>query len=223
MDKMKLMVSIVERGRGAAMERLYRGRRVVLHLQCPGTGTATSEILDILGLGSSEKDVVFSFAASGAAGRLLYDLDNDLRGSTGTSGLVFTLPVTALSGLVASLADYAAENPKRTNGGDHQMERTDNTLIVVACNRGCTDDVMATAKQAGARGGTVIKARLAGLEEMEQAYGLKLTEEKEIVLIVVPSELRRPLMDTLNAQHGLRTPSQSILCALPIEQIVRLG
>ena len=103
------------------------------------------------------------------------------------------------------------------------MERTENSLIVVACNRGCTDDVMATAKKAGARGGTVIKARLAGLEEMEKAYDLTLMEEKEIVLIVIPTELRNPLMEALNAEHGLRTPSQSVLCSLPIEQIVRLG
>ena len=48
-------------------------------------------------------------------------------------------------------------------------------------------------------------------------------EEKEIVLIVIPTELRNPLMEALNAEHGLRTPSQSVLCSLPIEQIVRLG
>ena len=125
--------------------------------------------------------------------------------------------------MVANLAAYPLENQKRTNGGGEQMERTEDSLIVVACNRGCTDDVMATAKKAGARGGTVIKARLAGLEEMEKAYDLDLMEEKEIVLIVVPTELRNPLMESLNAEHGLRTHSQSILCSLPIEQIVRLG
>ena len=57
---------------------------------------------------------------------------------------------------------------------------------------------------------------------MEKAYDLDLQEEKEIVLIVVPTELRNPLMDALNAEHGLRPPSQSVLCSLPIEQIVRL-
>ena len=103
------------------------------------------------------------------------------------------------------------------------MEHAENSLIVVACSRGRTDAVMATAKKEGARGGTVIKARLAGLEELEQAYGLELGEEREILLIVVPAQLRNPLMEALNAQHGLRTPSQAILCALPIEQIVRLG
>ena len=223
MEAMKLLISIVERGKGAAMQKLYRSRQVLLHLQCPGMGTATSEIMDILGLGSSEKDMVFSFTTAWGADRLLYDLDNDLRGTVNTSGLVFTVPISGLSNMVANLAAYPLENQKRTNGGGEQMERTEDSLIVVACNRGCTDDVMATAKKAGARGGTVIKARLAGLEEMEKAYDLDLMEEKEIVLIVVPTELRNPLMESLNAEHGLRTHSQSILCSLPIEQIVRLG
>ena len=223
MEAMKLIISIAERGKGAAMQKLYRSRQVILHLQCPGMGTATSEIMDILGLGSSEKDLVFSITTGWGAERLLYDLDNDLRGNTGTSGLVFSIPISGLNNLAANLAAYPLENQKRMNGGDHTMERAENSLIVVACNRGCTDDVMATAKKAGARGGTVIKARLAGLEEMEKAYDLTLMEEKEIVLIVIPTELRNPLMEALNAEHGLRTPSQSVLCSLPIEQIVRLG
>ena len=80
MDAVSLIVSIVERGRGVTMEKLYASRQVSLHLQCAGKGTATSEIMDILGLGSSEKDVVFSFATRQTAARLLYDLDSDLRG-----------------------------------------------------------------------------------------------------------------------------------------------
>ena len=50
MDAVSLIVSIVERGRGVTMEKLYASRQVSLHLQCAGRGTATSEIMDILGL-----------------------------------------------------------------------------------------------------------------------------------------------------------------------------
>ena len=46
MEPMKLILSIVERGQGAAMLRLYRKRQVPIHLQCTGKGTATSEIMD---------------------------------------------------------------------------------------------------------------------------------------------------------------------------------
>lgn len=113
MDAIKLIVSIVERGKGVAMQRLYDQRQVFLHLQCAGRGTATSEILDILGLGSSEKDVVFSFAAAPSAQLLLHDLDNDLRGSVDTSGIVFSLP------------DRAEQSGRRPGGfpGRHRQKR----------------------------------------------------------------------------------------------------
>ena len=223
-QSMRLIVSIVEQGHGAAMQKLYNTRQVFLHLQCAGRGTATSEIMDILGLGSSEKDVVLSFAPGGACHSLLRELDRDLRGSTGTAGIVFSLPVSALNNLAAALVLFKAEETKR-NGGDDPVEHSEeNSLILVSCRRGHTDEVMATAKARGARGGTVVKARLSGLEELEQAYDLDaLTAEREVVAIVVPSALRGPILEAVNAEHGLRSPAQSLLASLPIEEIVHLG
>ena len=221
MEAMKVILSIVERGQGSAMLRLYRKRYVPIHFQCAGKGTATSEIMDILGLGSSEKDVLISFAAASAAKQLLHDLDNDLRGRTGGAGIVVSIPVSGLSSLIANLAAYHAESLKDKEG--ETMERTENSLILVVCARGCTDDVMSTAKAHGARGGTVIKGRLSGRKELEQAYEVELKAEREVVAIVVPTDLRGPIMEAINAEHGLRSEAQAALCALPIEQIVRLG
>ena len=218
---MKVILSIVERGQGSAMLRLYRKRYVPIHFQCAGKGTATSEIMDILGLGSSEKDVLISFAAASAAKQLLHDLDNDLRGHTGGAGIVVSIPVSGLNSLIANLAAYHAETLKDKEG--ETMKRTENSLILVVCARGCTDDVMSTAKAHGARGGTVIKGRLSGRKELEQAYEVELKAEREIVAIVVPTDLRGPIMEAINAEHGLRSEAQAALCSLPIEQIVRLG
>lgn len=221
METMKVILSIVERGQGTAIMRLYRKRQVPIHIQCAGKGTATSEIMDILGLGSSEKDVVISFAAASAAKKLLHDLDNELRGHTGGAGIVVSVPISGLNSLIANLAAYHAESLKEKEG--NEMERTENSLILVVCAQGCTDDVMSTAKAHGARGGTVIKGRLSGREELEQAYEMELKAEREIVAIVVPTKLRNPIMEAINAEHGLRSEAQAALCSLPIEQIVRLG
>ena len=222
MEAMKVILSIVERGQGAAMLKLYRKRQVPIHIQCAGKGTATSEIMDILGLGSSEKDVLLSFAAVSAAKKLLHDLDNELRGHTGGAGIVVSVPVSGLNSLVANLAAYHAESLKEKEEGN-DMERSENSLILVVCARGCTDDVMTTAKAHGARGGTVIKGRLSGRKELEQAYEVDLKAEREIVAIVVPTSLRNPIMEAINTEHGLRSEAQAALCSLPIEQIVRLG
>ena len=122
--------------------------------------------------------------------------------------------------LFRSLAAYHAEGVKKE---EKEMERTENSLILVVCSQGCTDDVMSTAKAHGARGGTVVRGRLSGRKELEQAYEVELEAEREIVAIVVPTELRGPIMEAVNEQHGLRSEAQALVCSLPIEEIVRLG
>ena len=221
MEAMKLMISIVERGTGAAMLRLYRSRKVVLHFQCPGTGTATSEIMDILGLGSSEKDLVLSLATEEAAGRLLAELDSDLRGSTGTSGLVFTVPVTGISNLVATLVAHQSKLLKRGNGGIPPMERAENSLILAVCNLGCTDEVMDTAKQAGARGGTVVRGRSLAAEEAQKFLHITIQPEKDVVLILVPAAGRQPVMKAICAEGaGI---GHALAFSLPVSDVTGLS
>ena len=223
MEGIHVIVSIVERGRGTAIQKLYKKHAVFLHTQCPGRGTATSEIMDILGLGSSEKDVVLSYAESGTARRLLALLDNELRGAAGTAGIVFTLSLSGMNNLAAAAIDYYAQQNKKGNGGEPPMEnQSKNSLILVTCVRGSADQIMVTAREQGARGGTVIKARWSGREELERGYDLELTAERDIVAIVVPNDKRKDIMEAVNAAHGLRTPEQAMICSAPIEQLVRL-
>ena len=222
MEGIKIIVSIVERGRGTAMQKLYKKNSVFLHTQCPGKGTATSEIMDILGLGSSEKDIVLSYAETGTARQLMRQLDNELRGAVDTSGIVFDLRLSGMNNLTAAAIEYHAQQGKRGNGGEPLMEKGNSSLILVTCVRGSADQIMATAKEHGARGGTIIKARWSGMEELERGYDLELTPERDIVAIVVPNDKRQAIMEAVNENHGLRTAEQAAVCSIPIEQLVRL-
>ena len=97
-----------------------------------------------------------------------------------------------------------------------------NTLILVTCSRGCMEDVMETAKKAGARGGTVFKARWTGMEDVEESYGLTLNEEREIVAIVVPTEIRNDVMEAVNAKHGLKSKSEGMICSMAVDHMIHL-
>ena len=221
-ERMSMIVTIVERGSGAAMMRLYTQNQVFLHCQRPGRGTATSEILDILGLGSSEKDILISYATQSVAHRLMYKLDNDLRGSVRTGGIVFDLPLTGMNNLVAAAISYKSANTRKGEGNMDLENKGKNSLILVTCSRGCSEAVMETAKKAGARGGTVFKARWTGMEDVEQSYDLTLNEEREIVAIVIPDEIRNAVMEAINEKHGLKSDSQGMLCSMGIDHMVHL-
>lgn len=97
------------------------------------------------------------------------------------------------------------------------------SLIMITVNQGFTDDVMATARKAGARGGTVVRGRWVAKEEVERLEGVTRQDEKEILLIVVPREVRNSVMEAVNANHGLQSEAGAVICSLGVEQIVHLG
>lgn len=221
-EPMDLIMSIVERGNGGKLIKLYSKHQIFTHIRCEGQGTATSEILDILGLGSSEKDIILSVTTASAARMLLGRLDDELRGAAPGRGIAFTIPLDAVSNLIAAHIDLKTKVDK---GGNAAMENQQkNSMILVTVNQGFAGAVMETARKAGVRGGTIIRGRWAGDESFAQASGITtLQAEKELIFIVVPVEIRNCVMDAISKEHGLRTEAGSIVTAIGVEQLVHLG
>ena len=100
--QLALLMTIIERGCGNRLTDLYTQNRVFTHLRCEGSGTATSEILDILGLGSSEKDILLSLAPVATIRALMDALEDDLHEAVPGRGIAFTAPLDAVSNLMAA-------------------------------------------------------------------------------------------------------------------------
>lgn len=217
----KLVVTIVDRGKGSGILKLYASHGVLARCQCAGHGTATSEILDILGLGTKEKDILLGFSPAASANALLYALDNGLADPLHTKGIAFDARLTGLNTLLCALLDEAPK-PERTTGGTPMEQTGKNSLLLVLVNQGFTEEVMETAKAAGARGGTIVRARWTDEETAAQFYGLALQAEKEVIAIVVPNEARGAIMEAINREHGLRTDAGAAVCSLAVDHFVRL-
>ena len=95
--------------------------------------------------------------------------------------------------------------------------------IVSIVNRGFTDLGMEAAKQAGARGGTVLTGRGSGNKEAEAFFGVTVTPEKEIVLILVEKALSDAVLMAINEGAGMKTKGMGIAFALPVDDLVGIG
>ena len=93
-------------------------------------------------------------------------------------------------------------------------------LIVVIVNGGFADLVMEAAKRKGARGGTILHARGTGTKEMEKFFGVIISPEKEIVLILVNKELRDDILKEVYKDAGLDTNGQGIAFSLPVSDVI---
>lgn len=93
---------------------------------------------------------------------------------------------------------------------------------VVFCivNRGFTDLVMVAARKVGVTGGTVLHARGTGNTKFKNFYGISVTPEKEIVMMIVKSDLTEKVLLAVNEAAGLDSPGQGIAFALPVSDYV---
>ncbi len=95
--------------------------------------------------------------------------------------------------------------------------------IFCIVNSGYSELVMDAAKKLGARGGTVINARGTANKEAETFFNITIEPEKEIVMILVPSQIKDDVMHALYKEAGLDTPGQGIAFALPVDSVVGIS
>jgi len=97
-EPLKLLISIVEKGKAEELTNLLEGEGFTYHFVCIGKGTASSDILDYLGLGETEKEVIFSTIPAAREEFALNLLENKMELKRRGKGIAFTVSLTAVGG-----------------------------------------------------------------------------------------------------------------------------
>ena len=96
-------------------------------------------------------------------------------------------------------------------------------LLITIVNLGFSEEVMDAARQAGARGGTILHVRGTGSQAEAKFFGITIQPEKELVLIVAPKEHRTPIMQAICQRAGLHTPGSGITFSLPVTAVAGIS
>lgn len=96
----------------------------------------------------------------------------------------------------------------------------DYEVVFCIVNNGFSEVVMDVAKKIGARGGTILRARGTANKESENIFNITIHPEKEIVMILIPRDLKANLLHALYQNVGLETPGQGIAFTLPVDDVV---
>lgn len=208
------MITITDRSRAGEFAGWYQAQGIPLVLTALGHGTATTEVLDYLGLEATEKAVLLCMSARSPqlVRRAARDLWLDVPGR----GILMTVPVGSIGG--AAARDYLIQQEAE----EHMESKRTHELLIVITNQGCTDQVMDAARSAGATGGTSIHAKGTGTELARKFFGVSIAAEKELVFIVAAAESRRDIMKAVMAQAGMQTKAQSLVFSLPVSEIAGL-
>jgi len=95
-------------------------------------------------------------------------------------------------------------------------------FIVAVVNIGFSQVVMNAAREAGAKGGTIAHTRGSGTPEIEKKYGIIITPDKEMIMILVEKSISDNVMSAIYKAAGLATRGQGICFALPVDDVVGL-
>lgn len=191
-----------------------------------GMGTATSEMLDLLGIGSSDKGILISIMHKYFADKMLSKMYTELRLGTPGNGLCFTLPLSGANNHILKILKHYTEDSTEASMRKEEnivANEIKNALIAVVANRGYSEEIMTAAKSAGAQGGTILHSRRIGDEQAMSFWGLSLQEEKEMILIVANGDTKMPIMQAISEKHGMRSEAQGIVLSLPIDNVIGLN
>lgn len=218
--KRQLLISVVRRSRGDAVVEIARkvgaGGSTVLF----GKGTAGNRWLRLLCLADVEKEIVFTIATAD----VMRKMEAELRAATDLCvkmpGIGIVIDVERF--LRPSEAATAQQSGENAAIGEHNS-MTERVLMCVVVNAGLADDLMHAAREAGARGGTILRARGTGRDGDNTFFGITIVPEKEFLMIMTEREMQDKILNAIKSSELLAQPGVGVIFTLPVEKFFPLG
>ena len=102
------------------------------------------------------------------------------------------------------------------------MNKRKYEMIFCIVNAGFSQNVMEAARKAGAKGGTILRARGTANPEAEEFYQISIQPDKEVLWLIVPKEIKDDVMHKIYQDAGLASKSKGIAFSLPVSNAVGL-
>lgn len=225
LPKLKLVFIIVDWEKANIVSNVLTDEKVRFHFTSKGTGTAASEIMDLLGVDSPDKAVIICLEQEVGVPVLLKEIRKKLRAGPGV-GIAFSSPLSAINDpIMLFFKQSILKNEKIPAQGEgvNMANQYSHDLILCIVNHGNSDEVMDTARSAGARGGTVINARGTAHEGTVKFFGISIQDEKEVILILTEKENKTAIMSAVCDKHGLNSKTQGIVFSMPVDSVMGLS
>lgn len=203
--------------------KIFHENKVPIHYAVNAIGTASNEMMDILGLGSPDRSILISALPKNFADDMLSMLQAKLKFRIPGNGIAFTVAVNGANNHILKMLEHIEGDknaPERKD--DRAMTDIKRVMIAAVVNHGYSEEVMNAARDAGASGGTVVHGRGVGDESAMNFWGLGVQEEKEVILIVADAQSKLAIMQAIGEKCGMHSEAKGMVVSLPIDEVVGL-
>ena len=216
----KLIISIVPGGCGelitdAANSAGAGGGTILM-----GKGTAANSIIQLLGLGDSSKDVTYNIVDESIKNQVQETIVKAASEKKAHFGVLFTVNV---GNFIKAGTDSSLIQKQSLSGGNDMENKSEYQMINLIVNKGYAEDAMAAARKAGAGGGTIIGARGTAKEGDAAFFGMKIVPEKEMLMILVPTEKKADIIQAVTALPCFSEAGSGIIFCADANDFTVLG
>jgi nitrogen regulatory protein PII len=222
---LQFLVFIIDWNKINVISSVFEEENVRFHFISKGMGTANSEILDLLGIGSTEKAVIFSLEQAIMVPALIRGVRRKLGSQAAGAGIAFTIPLSGINHPILKVfKESIMKNLSISTAEEGETMNTEikHDLIVSIVNQGYSDEFMTVAREAGARGGTVINARGLAHKGPVKFFGVSVQDEKEII-IIANRDRQAAIMQAVSQAYGITTEAGGIIFSLPVDHVMNLN
>lgn len=177
-----------------------------------GEGTASSNVLEYLGLNKIKKNIYYTLINSSQEKYILNDLKIWCNIEKKGKGIAFTISLASSSKFIKDNLD---------TGDKVEKVKSEYELIVTIVSEGYSDYVMSAANKEGCSGGTVIKGRSIG-SHGTIFMDLSLEPEKEMVLNIVKKDIKKKVMERITKECGIKTEARGVLLSFALDNVIGL-
>ena len=215
---MNFVISVVHPAVAPRMNAIVQSLELPLSIELLGRGTATKNVLDLLGLSTHEYHIIITIADRDRTARLIEEVRRNLYIDAPGQGIIAATPIKSVGG-GKTLANLNAGRPAE---GAPEINYNYEIVLAIA-NEGYTDTVMEAAREAGARGGTVLHGKGTGSKDAAKFFGVSIASEKEVIMIVARATEKAAIMKSIINKAGTHTDAGAVVMSLPVSAVAGFG
>lgn len=215
---LKYMIVITKREYSEHYLAFFRKTGVTLVNSVLCNGTASGSTLDLLGLEKTENLMLQAVVPDNLLTDVKKGLVASLKIDEPGNGIAVFVQLDGVGG-EWSLNKLIGTTEVVRKEGEFMSELSNSVLIITIVDKGYNDDVMDAAREAGAGGGTVVRAKGTGAS-LAKFFGVSMSEEKEMVYIVSGRENRDAIMKAIIEKAGGKTKAHGIVFSLPVDSVL---
>lgn len=217
MVNIKLLFVILDDGNDYKIKDVFNKNNIKVKIATHCNGTASPSVLDYFGLAETRKNVYLGIIPDYIEDKILEQLNKAFSIENPGTGIAFTIPISSSNKYLSESFGEGIVKKEKLSMNEKKIKYH---LIITIVLEGHLEQVMNAAKRMGATGGTVIRGRGLGNNEMVKLFGFEIEPGRELVFNIVEESIKNKVMEEITKEVGIKTPGKGICISLPVDSAI---